>query len=407
MIKEYFNWKQSRSMGAGILKKFSMIRRGAVRKMRVASLVALAIIMVVIFVACNNTSAVSDNPTPMAANQANTEAAGAGADAGSADIGSPDSGEITVYTALEDEQVSEYLDIFNAQWPNIKVNIVRDSTGVVTAKLLAEKSNPQADLVWGTAASSMMILDSEEMLEPYAPLGVDRILPQFKSDKSVPTWVGIDAWETAIIVNTVEFAKTGASPIKSYGDLLQPELKDQIVMPNPASSGTGLLTVAGLLQLKGKDSQAGWDFLDKLHENVAQYVHSGSKPAKMAGAGEATIGISFGYAGIKQIRDGAPVEVVFPSDGSGWDLEANALMKKQEIKAAAKTFLDWAISDSAMDLYKANYPIITTGQGGKYDGFEGNPVDQLINNDFEWVSGNRDNILTKWTERYDGKSAES
>jgi 2-aminoethylphosphonate ABC transporter binding protein len=252
----------------------------------------------------------------------------------------------------------------------------------------------------------MMILDSEGMLEPYSPLGVERILPQFKSGKSEPTWVGIDAWETAIIVNTVEFAKTGAKPIKSYEDLLQPELKDQIVMPNPASSGTGLLTVAGLLQLKGKDSEAGWDFLDKLHENVAQYVHSGSKPAKMAGAGEATIGISFGYAGIKQIRDGAPVDVIFPSDGSGWDLEANALMKKTEIKAAAKTFLDWAISDEAMDLYKANYPIITTGQGGKYDGFEGNPVDQLIDNDFVWVSGNRDSILSKWTERYDGKSAE-
>ena len=405
MIKDYFNWKKSRSIGAKVFNKFSMMRRGAVRIIRNAGLLAVGVILVFSFSACNNTNAISDSPAPKA--PVNTTNNTDTATAGSTDAGSPDSGEITVYTALEDEQVSEYLDVFNAEWPNIKVNIVRDSTGVVTAKLLAEKSNPQADLVWGTAASSMMILDSEGMLEPYSPSGVDRILPQFKSDKSVPTWVGIDAWETAIIVNTVEFAKTGAKAIKTYEDLLQPELKDQIVMPNPASSGTGLLTVAGLLQLKGKDTEAGWDFLDKLHDNVAQYVHSGSKPAKMAGAGEATIGVSFGYAGIKQIRDGAPVEVIFPSDGSGWDLEANALMKKSEIKAAAKTFLDWAISDNAMDLYKANYPIITTGQGGKYEGFEGNPVDQLIDNDFVWVSGNRENILTKWTERYDSKSAES
>ena len=362
----------------------------------------LVMLLVVGMAACAN-GASTEAPASKASAKAPVQAEAA---IESGDIGEPDSGEITVYTALEDEQVSEYLEVFNSEYPDIRVNIVRDSTGIVTAKLLAEKANPQADLVWGTAASSMMILDSEGMLEGYAPAGVDRILPQFKSDKSVPTWVGIDAWETAIIVNTVEFAKTGASPIKTYEDLLQPELKERIIMPNPASSGTGLLTVAGVLQLYGKDTQAGWDFLDKLDANIFQYVHSGSKPAKMAGAGETAIGISFGYAGIKQVRDGAPVEVIFPAEGSGWDLEANALINKGGIKAAAKTFLDWAISDAAMDLYKANYPIITTGQGGKYEGFDSNPVEQLINNDFVWVSGNRDFILTEWTARYDGKSAQ-
>ena len=314
-------------------------------------------------------------------------------------------GDITVYTALEDEQVSEYLAVFNQKYPNIKVNVVRESTGTITAKLLAEKDNPQADLIWGTAASSLMVLDHQKMLEPYAPAGVERILPKFKSDKKVPTWVGIDAWETAIVVNTVEAKKLGLPEIKSYQDLLKPELKGHIVMSNPNSSGTGFLTVSGLLQLLGKDTDKGWAYLDKLNENVSQYVHSGSKPAKMAAAGETAVGISFGYAGISQKEKGAPVEVIFPKEGSGWDLEANALMTKEKIKPAAKTFLDWAISDDAMKLYQANYPIIATGQGGKYEGFSFNPVDQLIDNDFSWASENRDSILKKWMERYDSKSA--
>jgi iron(III) transport system substrate-binding protein len=317
------------------------------------------------------------------------------------------SGEITVYTALEDEQVTEYLAVFNAEYPDITVNIVRESTGVITARLLAEKDNAQADAVWGTAASSMMILDDQGMLEAYAPEGVDRILPEFKSDKPVPTWVGIDAWETAFIVNTVELDKLGlaVSDIGSYEDLLRPELKDHIVMSNPNSSGTGFLTVAGVLQLKGKDTEAGWDYLSKLHENVNQYVHSGSKPAKMAAAGECVVGVSFGYAGISQKANGAPVEVVFPVEGSGWDMEANALMKKDSIEPAAKTFLDWAISDAAMDLYKVNYPIIATGGDGNYEGYEIDPVSQLIENDFNWVANNRDDILSKWIEKYDSKSA--
>lgn len=317
-----------------------------------------------------------------------------------------DSGEITVYTALEDEQVSDYLAKFNETYPDIRVNVVRESTGIITAKLIAEKDNPQADLVWGTAASSMMVLDDMGALEPYEPEGCDRILPQFKSDKEVPTWVGIDAWETAFVVNTEELKKLGMEPeeIKSYEDLLDPRLKGQIVMSNPNSSGTGFLTVSAILQLKGKDSEAGWDYLDQLHENIAQYVHSGSKPAKMAASGECAVGISFGYAGISQRDKGAPVEVIFPEEGSGWDLEANALMKKEEINPAAYTFLDWAISDEAMDLYRVNYPIVTVENTGTYEGYDSNPLDQLIDNDFSWAAENRENILNEWMEKYDSKS---
>jgi len=318
-----------------------------------------------------------------------------------------ESGSITVYTALEDELVTEYLQLFNKSYPNIKVNVVRESTSIITARLLAEKENPQADVVWGTAASSMLVLDERKQLEPYAPKGVERILPKFKSSKNIPTWVGINAWETAFVINTVELAKLGlgTTSIKSYHDLLNPQLKEHIVMSNPNSSGTGFLTVAGVLQLNGKDTNAGWVYLSKLHENVNQYVHSGSKPAKMAAAGECVVGVSFGYAGINQKSKGAPVIIVFPAEGSGWDMEVNALIKKDKIIPAAKTFLDWAISDEAMDLYKKNYPIIATGKGDNYDGFNSNPIDQLIDNDFAWTANNRNMILNKWMALFDAKSA--
>jgi iron(III) transport system substrate-binding protein len=322
-------------------------------------------------------------------------------------IGEKNRGSVVVYTALEDEQVTEYLALFYKSHPDIKVNVVRESTGIITAKLLAEKNNPQADLVWGTAASSMMVLDDEGMLEPYAPQGVERVAAKFKSNKPVPTWVGIDAWETAFTVNTVELKKLGlkAENIKSYQDLLNPKLKNQIVMSNPNSSGTGFLTVSGVLQLNGKDSEKGWDYLTKLHANIAQYVHSGSKPAKMAAAGECAVGVSFGYAGISQKQKGAPVEIIFPSEGSGWDLEANALMKKDKINLAAQTFLDWAISDEIMELYKKNYPIVTVGGSGSYDGYESDPLKQLIDNDFVWTAKNREAILKKWVANFDSKSA--
>lgn len=65
---------------------------------------------------------------------------------------------------------------------------------------------------------------------------------------------------------------------KTYEDLLKPEYKGLITMPNPASSGTGFLTVSGLAQLLGADK--AWEYMDKLHENIGIYTHSGSKRQK-------------------------------------------------------------------------------------------------------------------------------
>lgn len=317
--------------------------------------------------------------------------------------------ELNIYTALEDDLISDYLEGFKEQYPDVKINVTRDSTGIITAKLMAEKDNPVADVVWGTAASSLLVLDQVDLLEPYAPVGVESILPEFKDNSTVPKWVGIDAWETAFLVNKDVLASKGITDIpKSYADLADPQYKGLIAMSNPASSGTGLLTVNGVLSLMGEEE--GWSYLDKLHENVAVYLHSGSAPAKNTATGEYGIGVSFGYRCIKSAEDlGEKGVVVFPEEGSGWDVEANALIKKEEgTKEIAKKFLDWAIEASVMEKYATNYPIVATGVAGEIpEGYTKNPMDQLIKTvDLNWCAENRDTVLAKWTERYDGKSAQ-
>ena len=318
-----------------------------------------------------------------------------------------DENTLNIYTALEEEQVAEYLEDFKTKYPDVTINITRDSTGIITAKLLAEKDNPQADVVWGLSAANLLVLDGEGMLEPYAPEGVDRILPEFKDASETPKWVGIDAWETAFLVNKEVLASHGVTEIpEGYEDLLKPEYKGLIAMSNPVSSGTGTLTVNGILTLYGEEK--GWEYLDKLHENVAVYMHSGSAPAKSTATGEYGIGVSLGYRCIKSAAEmGDNGVVVFPKEGSGWDVEANCLIKHAEgQKEIAKKFLDWAIEDGQMEKYAENYPIVATGTGDEIpEGYEQNPVDQLIKNvDLKWCAENRDRILTEWTNRYDGKS---
>ncbi|HSI55582.1 MAG TPA: extracellular solute-binding protein, partial [Ramlibacter sp.] len=115
--------------------------------------------------------------------------------------------QLLVYTALETDQIKAYQEGFNRSYPDIEIKWVRDSTGVITAKLLAEKGNPQADVVMGVAASSLALLDKQGMLEPYAPLNLDGIMSQYKDKKKVPAWFGMDVWGATVCFNTVEAGK--------------------------------------------------------------------------------------------------------------------------------------------------------------------------------------------------------
>ena len=311
--------------------------------------------------------------------------------------------DVLVYTALEDDQIPRYLESFKKQHPEITVKLVRDSTGIVTAKLLAEKANPQADLIWGLAATSLLILDQEGLLAPYAPTRVELVPPAYKDSRTPPTWVGIDAWMTGFCVNTVESKAKGLPVPVSFADLIKPIYKGHLVMPNPASSGTGYLTISAVLQLMGEPK--GWEYLDKLHQNMAVYTHSGSKPCKQAAGGEFPIGISFGYRGLQEKQKGAPIETVFPREGSGWDLEANALVKKGQVKPAARTFLDWALGETAMREYNKSFAVVSIPTGmAPPEGFPREPLKQMITNDFGWAAKHRARILDEWDKRYGAKS---
>ncbi|MCH8139899.1 MAG: extracellular solute-binding protein, partial [Proteobacteria bacterium] len=188
--------------------------------------------------------------------------------------------QLTVYTAIEADDLKRYAAEFNKSNPDIEIKWVRDSTGIVTAKLLAEKSNPHADVVWGLAATSLMLLKNEGMTIPYMPKGGDKLDPKFIDSDDPPHWTGMDAWVAAICVNTIEAEKNGLPTPTSWKDLTKPVYKGHVVMPNPNSSGTGFLDVASWLQMFGEEG--GWKFMDGLHQNIAWYTHSGSKPCRQA-----------------------------------------------------------------------------------------------------------------------------
>jgi iron(III) transport system substrate-binding protein len=311
--------------------------------------------------------------------------------------------QLLVYTALETDQLKAYEQGFYREVNDVEIRWVRDSTGVITAKLLAEKNNPQADVVMGVAASSLALLDSQGMLIPYKPINLDALMMKYRDPKNPPAWFGMDVWGATVCFNTVEAKKRNIPKPETWQDLTKPVYKGQVVMPNPASSGTGFFDVAAWLTLWGE--KGGWAYMDKLHENIAMYTHSGSKPCNQAATGEFVVGISFEYRGNTNKAKGAPIDLVFPKEGLGWDLEAFAIHKGTKKLAAAQKLADWASSKNAMILYGKNFAI--TAQPGVAERLPNVPADyedRLVKMDFKKTAESRERVLAEWTKRYNAKT---
>ncbi|MEJ2098978.1 MAG: ABC transporter substrate-binding protein [Desulfobacterales bacterium] len=313
---------------------------------------------------------------------------------------------VVVYTSLENEEIVEYLKTAKEELSNLDIQAIRLSTGELGARMLAERDNPQADCIWGWAVTNMEEFIPQGMLVPYKAKGWDKIPDKFKNPDNY--WAAIDMYGSAFIINTKVIAAKNLPVPKSWEDLLNPAYKDMLIMPNPASSGTGFLMVASLLEVMDPDyknkpveQNEAWNFLKKLDKNMGQYIKSGSKPGKLTAAGEYAVGCSFAFVYASLKRQGFPIEMVIPKEGYAYELEANALLKGAKHEAAAKEFLDWAISKSAMEQYArfkmgVTYPGIP--QGDKllppFDTIKLAPMD------FPWQAKNRAKILEVWSNYF-------
>ncbi|NOH95699.1 putative 2-aminoethylphosphonate ABC transporter substrate-binding protein [Vibrio sp. 99-70-13A1] len=306
--------------------------------------------------------------------------------------------EVTVYTAFETDILAKYKTAFENENPDVEIKWVRDSTGIMTAKLLAEKNNPRAEVVWGLAGSSMALLKNEGILTPYTPQGVESLRTSLNDPQSSQAWFGNDAFFNAVCFNKIVAKQLNLPEPKTWEDLTNPVYKGHIAMPNPASSGTGYMQVSAWLQNMGEDQ--GWNYMNKLDKNIAHYTHSGSKPCVQAGMGEVAIGISMASRGAKLKTQGAPLAVITPK-GIGWESEAVGLVKPSD---AAKRVVDWSISKSANELYIEMYPVVghqeVTATVQNFPNVEKN----MAKMDFARMGNERAQVLKTWSEKFDSKS---
>lgn len=303
---------------------------------------------------------------------------------------------VVIYSALENEEIEHYMKAARAALPDLDLQVLRISTGQLAARVKAEARSPQADVIWGTAATALEPLSREGILEAYAPKGGDKIPARFKSNGDF--WYGITMYIGALAVNTKELKELGLPMPTSWNDLTDPRYKNLIVMPNPAESGTGYVHVNSWLTMFGE--KQAWDFMEKLNANMRQYTSSGSAPARLAASGEAAAGLSLVLSIQSQIDQNFPVAMIFPKEGVGYELEANALVKGAANPDGAKRFLDWAVSEKAMRTY-AEMTTAVTMDGIKVSGKQPSLKDiPLVTMDFAAAGEKKAPIVEEWTRRF-------
>jgi iron(III) transport system substrate-binding protein len=309
---------------------------------------------------------------------------------------------VTVYTSLEKEQLGPYKAAFEKDNPNVEISWLRDSPGVILARLLAEKDNPRADVLWGVPLMHVISLDKLGMLDPYAPKGYELLKARFRDERKPPVWTGMDTWMSLICFNTVEAEKRNIPRPETWADLAKPVYKGQITMPSPASSHTGYMAINHWSQELGDKA---WSFMDALHDNMAMYTHSGSKPCKLAASGEYVVGISTDITAPQLKAKGAPIDIIVPSDKVGWDIEATAIMKGAKNLEAARALVDWSVSKQANEQYNKFMAIVAMpGVSNVPKFYPPNAEASMADQNLALSAENREQLTSEWVKRYDAKS---
>lgn len=255
-------------------------------------------------------------------------------------------GELTVYCSVQEEWCRPMMQAFERS-TGIKVLMTRKSSGETYAQIKAESANPRGDIWWGGTGDPHLQAAEENLSEPYQSPVLPQLQPwaRKQAEQSGFRTVGIYAGALGYSYNTQQLARRNAPVPRCWADLAKPEYRDEVQVADPNSSGTAYTKVATLVQLMGEDK--AFAFMREMHRNVNQYTRSGAAPARAVATGESLIGITFLHDAVSQAVSGAPVQIVAPCEGTGYEIGSMSIIKGARNLANAKRFYDWALTPEA------------------------------------------------------------
>ena len=307
--------------------------------------------------------------------------------------------ELVVYCSVQEEWCRPMVAVFE-KTTGIKVSMTRKSSGEFYAQIKAEAANPKGDIWWGGTGDPHLQAAEENLTQAYK----SPMLPQLQdwavrqAEQSGYKTVGIYSGALGFSYNKPALEKKGIPPPKCWADLVKPAFKGEIQVADPNSSGTSYTMLATMVQLMGEDK--AFDYMKALHKNVNQYTKSGAAPARAAAVGESIVGITFMHDGVTHAVAGAPLVVVAPCEGTGYEIGSMSNIKGARNLENAKKWVDFALGAQIQILganarsfqVPSNKNAVTPPEAPKLKEIK------LINYDFKKYgsSAERVRLLAKW-----------
>lgn len=298
-----------------------------------------------------------------------------------------------------------YVPLFDkfSELTGAKVEFLSMSSGEVITRAKAE-GKPMADLWFGGGLDAFMAAKEDGLLDSYKSEMTDKVPERFRDEEGYYTSKGLTV--VGFIVNDQILEEKGLEAPKTWKDLAKEEYKGEIIMSNPAISGTNYAALKGLLDLYGEEE--GWALFEKINENIDFYSKRGKDPQEKTAQGEFAIGIiPVDKKAFDAARDNG-LSVVYPEDGVSWVPEGVAVFKDSENADVAKAFEDFMLTKEAQKMIaeidgKDTNQLIVEGA----EGFDlGLPKDKLVDEDLSTFGTKRDEILNKFKEIAKDKARE-
>ncbi len=300
--------------------------------------------------------------------------------------------KIVIYSSNEDFQIEFLQKKLNEKFPNYEIVIEYKSSGDHAAAIKATGKDTPADIStdieYGYAAQ-------------IAALGYFADLTDI-SDFSVFTEDAVQSKYYVpelrnggcIAVNLDRLEALGLEKPTSYQDLLKPQYKGHISMPNPASSGTGYMFLLSLVNAWGEEQALA--YFDDLTPNMQSYTASGSGPVSALAQGEVAIALGMTADAVNQIAEGANLEIMFFEPGSPNSLYGSAIIAGKEERACVVEVFKYLTTELNVEIRNQYYPEkIYKDKDFKQEGFPENVpyADMAVEN----AGAYKEELLKKWT----------
>jgi iron(III) transport system substrate-binding protein len=255
-------------------------------------------------------------------------------------------GNLTVYCSVQEEWCRPMMAAFERA-TGVRVAMTRRSSGETMTQVRAESSNPRGDVWWGGTGDPHMQAAQENLTQEYRSPMLDQLHDWAvrQAQQTGFRTVGIYAGALGYSYNANELARRRIAAPRCWADIAQPAFRGEVQVADPNTSGTAYTMLATLVQVMGEEP--AFQYLRALHRNVNQYTRSGAAPARAAATGETLVGITFLHDAVAQKVAGAPVEIVGPCEGTGYEIGSMSIIRGARNMDNARRFYDWALSAEA------------------------------------------------------------